>query len=396
MHKILVLLSALGAAVCSRSAQPHASARTSHAGTGPKPNSTPSRSVPPPFPAPTTAVDGPQLYAKFCAMCHGPAGKGYAADNAPSLVSATFLGSASDDFLRAGIGRGRPGTAMAAYARALGGPLAPAQIDALIAHLRKGAAPPAPLPQKPVPGDLVRGKAIYGAECAKCHGTATQRVSAVHLANPILLATASDAFLRRAVELGRPETPMLPFKGKLDAAQIDDVVAYVRSMAVTPGIPAVPPLAAAAGADGGPPRARKRAEPVVLNPRGKQADFELKDGRLASLDAVKQALDKKRRLVIVDARAPSDWLNLRIKGAISTPYYDPSSLDDIPNDGTWVIAYCACPHHASGAVVDELRKRGYPHTAVLDEGIFAWQQKGYPVEAADGMLPPPAPPPPQH
>jgi cytochrome c oxidase cbb3-type subunit 3 len=156
-----------------------------------------------------------------------------------------------------------------------------------------------------------------------------------------------------------------------------------------PAGPGPPPPAAA-----GPPRP-PRTGPVVLNPRGKQAQFDLKDGRLASLDAVKEALDKKRRIVIVDARPPSDWLNLHITGAISTPYYDPGALDDIPNDGTWVIAYCACPHHASGAVVDELRKRGYPHTAVLDEGIFAWQHKGYPVVVAPGMLTPPAPPPPR-
>ena len=57
------------------------------------------------------------------------------------------------------------------------------------------------------------------------------------------------------------------------------------------------------------------------------------------------------------------------------------------------MAYCACPHHLSGVVVEELRKRGYRHTAVLDEGIFAWQQKKYPVVVAPGAVPPPAPPP---
>jgi len=51
-------------------------------------------------------------------------------------------------------------------------------------------------------------------------------------------------------------------------------------------------------------------------------------------------------------------------GAISVPYYALGGLDRIPNDGTWVVAYCACPHHASGEVVTELRKHGYPHTAV--------------------------------
>jgi hypothetical protein len=58
-----------------------------------------------------------------------------------------------------------------------------------------------------------------------------------------------------------------------------------------------------------------------------------------------------------------------------------------------VLAYCACPHHVSGEVVDELRKRGYKHTAVIDEGIFAWQHKGYPVVTAPGLPPSPAPPP---
>jgi rhodanese-related sulfurtransferase len=89
---------------------------------------------------------------------------------------------------------------------------------------------------------------------------------------------------------------------------------------------------------------------------------------------------------------PTDWLQLHIIGSISTPYYDLKSLDDIPNDGTWVMAYCACPHHASGEVVDQLRKRGYMHTAVLDEGVFAWQHKGNPIVHAEGTLPSPAPP----
>ena len=385
MPKLSILLIALAAASATPTALPPAAPPPpAKAGTAAVVDIV-GRSVPPPLPPATKVLDGGKLFAKFCALCHGPEGRGYAADNAPSLVSSTFRASATDEFLRAGIGRGRPGTAMAGYDSGVGGPLTAQQIDILIAHLRKGAPAPLPLPPKPVVGDAERGRSIYNSECAKCHGTVRQRVNAVHLANPILLATASDAFLRLAVELGRPETPMISFKGKLDPAQMDDVVAYVRTMAVRPAVPAAPPDPAAA--------AHPRAEPVVINPKGKPAQFDLKDGRLVSLDAVKEALDKKRRIVIADARAPSDWLNLRITGAISTPYYEPASLNDIPNDGTWVIAYCACPHHASGAVVDELRRRGYQHTAVLDEGIFAWQQKGYPVVTAEGMIPPPAPPP---
>src|SRR3954468_18228442 len=68
---------------------------------------------------------GHQIYGKLCALCHGADARGYAADNAPSLRTPTFLATASDDFLRAGIERGRPGTAMAGYAQSVGGPLSP-------------------------------------------------------------------------------------------------------------------------------------------------------------------------------------------------------------------------------------------------------------------------------
>jgi cytochrome c oxidase cbb3-type subunit 3/ubiquinol-cytochrome c reductase cytochrome c subunit len=333
-------------------------------------------------------VQGRQAYAKLCATCHGVGANGYAADNAPSLRSPTFLESASYGFLSAAISRGRPGTAMGAYGRGLGGPLAPAEVSAIITYLREGGPALRELPPRPTVGNGKQGKAIYEANCARCHGTQTQRQSAIHLANPILLETASDAFLRWAIESGRPPTSMVSWKGALGPEQIDDVVAYVRSMAVAPGVPAPAPPAALEGA----PRAPRKG-PIVLNPRGRTPDFVIKEDRFVSIDQVKKALDDKRRLIITDARAPSDWMNLHIAGAISTPYYDPRSLDDIPNDGTWVVAYCACPHHVSGQVVDELRKRGYKHTAVIDEGIFAWQHKGYPIVAAPGLSPSPAPPP---
>lgn len=330
------------------------------------------------------AAQGRTLFVKYCALCHGQQAEGYAADNAPSLVSTTFQASASDDFLRAGISRGRPGTAMAGYSKAVGGPLEPMEIEAILAFLRANRPHAVDLPTGPAVGDAVKGKVVYDTNCASCHGTPTQRVDAVHLANPVFLETASDAFLRYAIQNGRPGTRMAAWAGKLDARQVEDVIVYVRSLSQPTPPPVVPPPL---------PPALPRTGPIVLNPKGKMPTFNLREDRFASLDEVKAALDKKQRIIIADARAPSDWLNLHITGSISTPYYDPKSLDDIPNDGTWVIAYCACPHHASGEVVDQLRKRGYKHTAVLDEGVFAWQHKGYPIVAAAGTLPTPAPPP---
>lgn len=120
--------------------------------------------------------------------------------------------------------------------------------------------------------------------------------------------------------------------------------------------------------------------PVVINPGGKHPEFTLRGDRYVSIEQVKDALEAKQRIVIIDARATSDWLTMHIPGSVSVPYYLFSRLDEMPRDGTWITAYCACPHHASGVVVDELRKRGFKRTAVLDEGILEWKKRAYPTE----------------
>lgn len=358
-------------------------------------------------------LDGEALYLKYCALCHGKRAEGYAADNAPSLISPQFRTTASPEFLRAAIRRGRTGTAMAGYDRALGGPLGTPEVEAILDFVLH-KAPPQPAPQyqplanRPANGDAVRGQQVYTSQCATCHGTPTQRLNAIHLFNPILLATASDEYLRLAILNGRYGTRMESWKAKLSPAQVEDVVTYLRASAVAPSpAPAPPPgpqqpagLGAPLTQTGQPAPIPSGVEtapevtgPVVLHPNGKAPVFHLKDDRIAPLDEVAKAYKDKARMVFVDARAPSDFNRLHITGAIPVPYYEPKELSKIPNDGTWVIAYCACPHHASGAIVDELRKRGYKHTAVLDEGIFAWKTKGHPVVEAPNQLPTPAPPP---
>ena len=127
--------------------------------------------------------------------------------------------------------------------------------------------------------------------------------------------------------------------------------------------------------------------PIVINPKGQTPSFTLRAGRFVGVDQVKAALDKKQRMIIIDARSPSDFIASHIPGAISNGYYDRAGLDRLKDDGTWIIAYCACPHHASGEVVDELRRRDFKNTAVLDEGILYWRQRGYPLQTAAPATP---------
>lgn len=321
---------------------------------------------------------GGEAFQKYCALCHGPEAKGYVADHAPSLVTSTFLESADDTFIARSIELGRPGTPMAGYGKDLGGPLSDADIADMVAWLRHGR----PAYKGPPPikgnGNAAAGAAIYTANCQRCHGDPTTRVDAIMLGHPVLLALASDAFLHDAIVRGRPDTPMEAWGTKLTPTQIDDVVAHLRSWAKPTTPPPTPP-----------PTPPTPPGPVVMNAKGKAPTFTLREDRFVPAAQVKAAFDAKRRMVIVDARPPSDWLALRIPGSISIPHYDMAALAGIPNDGTWVLAYCACPHHASGVIVDELRKRGYRNTAVIDEGILFWHQQHYPVDGTNAKLPVP-------
>lgn len=358
-------------------------------------------------------LEGASLYQAYCSQCHGPDAKGYAADNAPSLVNPTFLESATDEFIARSIAHGRPGTSMAGYSSAIGGPLDAAAIDRIVGFLRARGPKAQPLPALATAGDVQRGAAIYARDCQKCHGDAGTRVNAVHLANPQFLAAASDAFIRHAIVAGRPGTPMEAFGTKLSAQDIDDVVAYVRSFAAPhqASAPAQSPSPGTANATGPTEMATTQApakpqepgllapptgkEPLVINPKGKdpvwkktRSDPGSAVPRYVSVDEVKRAFDEKRRIVIIDARPPSDWMRAHIKGAVAIPYHDMKRLAEIPKD-VWVVAYCACPHHLSGIVVDELWKRGHQRALVLDEGVLEWHRRGYPMTTAPGVEPPP-------
>ncbi|HEX6275308.1 MAG TPA: c-type cytochrome [Polyangiaceae bacterium] len=353
--RTLALL-ALALAGCTRKNGSH---------TGPPPASS---ALAPASQKPSQITTGQALYDKYCKLCHAADGTGYAADNAPSLVSHHFLRSATDDFIAQGIRMGRPRTAMAAYGKDRGGPLADGEIAAIVAFLRSKGPSPIPLPETPLTGDIARGQALFTQSCQECHGTPVDKGNAVWLHNGEFLASARPAFLRYAIEHGRPPTRMPSFAGKLSNEQIGDIVLWLRTFAPkTPSDPVINPNV-------------PDDLPVVVNPKGAHPKFALREDRYVSAEQVKRALDAKQRIVLLDARPPSDWIQFRIPGAVSFPYYDAKNAERIPKDGTWVVAYCACPHHASGEVVDALRRSGYAKTAVLDEGILVWRNLGYPLE----------------
>ncbi len=309
-------------------------------------------------------------YAQYCALCHGVDREGNAADFAPSLRSQSLMSTIPLNFLASSVAFGRPDTPMAAYLNEMGGPLNMRDIFTLAIWLKfESKAETIALPEDPVTGDPYSGARLYARECAECHGEKGEGISAPALANPAFLAFATDAYIRYAIEKGRDGTKMEAFGQTLSPEQMDDLTSYIRSL--TAGWSPQPKELAPYPAPGD----------YVLHPKGKAPDFTLREKRYVPMEQVRQALEKGNRMVLLDTRTTSEWHNAHIPGAIPMPYY--ISEDEVekglPKDGTWIVAYCSCPHAASDKIIDMLRKKGYKRTAVIDEGFFKWIHAGYPV-----------------
>lgn len=318
-------------------------------------------------PAAASAEAGKLAYAKTCALCHGAEGQGYVADNATALNNPTFLATATDDFLRVSVGRGRPGTTMSAWDRSHGGPYDNAALQGIAAFIRTWqTAPSVPMSGAAIAGDPGRALPIYAASCASCHGATGVEGPNVHLGNAELLAIASDGFLRYAILQGRPGTPMQAYEGQLGAQDVDDLVALLRSWA-RPVVTGDVPIPGSMG-------------PVILNANGPEPDFVL-GNRYTPADTIKHELARGAAFGFLDARAPSDYVAAHIAGANDVPFYEASQyLFALPKD-KWLVCYCGCPHAESGQLADTLLANGFTKVTILDEGFFVWRDRGYPVRS---------------
>jgi rhodanese-related sulfurtransferase len=203
-----------------------------------------------------------------------------------------------------------------------------------------------------------------------CHGESGEGDVGPAIGNPAMLTVTTDNFLRYAIENGRDGTDMPAFGEILSAEDIDGVTAFLRSRAAgwerkSYPLQTPPPV-----------------DDYVLNPGSPAPEFELKDGLYVMAADLQQALQEKRRLVLLDTRVPSAWQMAHIAGSVPIPYYKKDFDDlskDLPDDGTWIVTYCECPRAAAESVTRKLRAQGFKNTAVLWEGVQGWASLGYPV-----------------
>jgi mono/diheme cytochrome c family protein len=88
------------------------------------------------------------------------------------------------------------------------------------------------------PGDAAKGKAIYEQRCLACHGPQgkgdgpTGKVLVPPAADFTSAASRkkSDADLLKIIENGKPPTAMAAWKGQLSEQDIQNVLAYVKTL----------------------------------------------------------------------------------------------------------------------------------------------------------------------
>ena len=191
-----------------------------------------------PIPRPSAVLDFATLYGQNCAACHGPDG---ANGPATDLANPEYLALVDDAGLRKWIGGGMPGTQMPAFARSSGGMLTDAQVNAIIAGMRKrwsrpgaleGAQPP-PYAQTQT-GDAKHGAQAYQARCAVCHKQTREEIT-----DPVYLALVSDQALRTMMIAGSPDIGQPDWRhdsadGKpatpLTDQDINDIIAYLDGL----------------------------------------------------------------------------------------------------------------------------------------------------------------------
>ena len=193
----------------------------------------------PEVPRPDSVLDPVVLFSQNCAGCHGADGR-----NGPAkdLSDPVYLAIVDDDTLRSTISKGRPGSAMSAFAQKEGGMLTDDQVTAIIHGIRERWSKPNALAGVSAPsyaatqqGNAQQGEAVYASFCASCHGTGDKGgPKAGSVTNPSYLSLISDQGLRTVVIAGRPDFGAPDWRENVPGhpmtdQQISDVVAWLAA-----------------------------------------------------------------------------------------------------------------------------------------------------------------------
>jgi len=182
-----------------------------------------------------------------------------------------------------------------------------------------GCATPHGQPQKGsqslAPNEVLEFATLYAENCAGCHSAGERGGAAIALSNPVYLAIADDAAIRKAVAKGVPGTAMPAFAesagGMLADKQIDVIVREIRSRWSRPGIlGAANPPSYAAQAAGSIPRGELAYKTYCESCHGPGGHGGAKGSSVTDGSFLALISDQGLRTIVITGRpelGASDW-----------------------------------------------------------------------------------------
>ena len=110
-----------------------------------------------------------------------------------------------------------------------------------------------------------------------------------------------------------------------------------------------------------------------------------KDISRITIKELKDMIDRKVEVIIIDVQPKAIYKKGHIKGAISIPWKSQLALEDVWSlpSGILIVTYCACGPKESDSedIAHQLIKMGYDDVKVLKHpSIQGWKEAGYPIE----------------
>lgn len=225
---------------------------------------------------PAERLDPVVLYKQNCAGCHGADGR---LGPAPPIGDPVYLALVDDDTLRSTISKGRPGTAMSAFAQSEGGMLTSRQIDAIVRGIRQRWSKPDVLQSGTAPpyaaqsaGNPQQGAAVFKTSCASCHGADGKGTAKVgSIVDPNYLSLISNQGLRTIVIIGRPDFNAPDWRNNVPGhpmtdQEITDVVAWLAAQRPAGAAGQMAESAIASPAKAGSEEERGRLDAGLIHP----------------------------------------------------------------------------------------------------------------------------------
>lgn len=90
-----------------------------------------------------------------------------------------------------------------------------------------------------------------------------------------------------------------------------------------------------------------------------------------------------RSVLLLDVRAADEFQAGHIEGALNVHYDQVAAFAaQLPRDHE-IVLYCIHSAHRAPAAAKTLRELGFEHLSVLDGGIIAWREAGFPIRSSD-------------